>query len=91
MLQGEDAYIFVSNSDIVNGALIEPSTSNSIFDCGGNGGWVKASGYWTRSPFNENMSTRTFMYVNSSGTLITIPSSGTSLQEGYGYNYSFSI
>lgn len=91
MLQGEDAYIFVSNNDIVNGALIEPSTSDSIFDCGGNGGWVKASGYWTRSPFNENMSTRTFMYVNSSGALITAPSSGTSLQEGYGYNYSFSI
>jgi hypothetical protein len=85
-----DAYIYVSSSDIAAGMpTVIPANNSSFFYCSGGGGWVKAENYWTRSPFDNNGTYATFMYVNSKGSLVIGPTNPD--PTGYGFNYSFSI
>ena len=85
-----DAYIYVSSSDIAAGMpTVIPANNSSFFYCSGGGGWIKAENYWTRSPFDNNGTYATFMYVNSKGSLVIGPTNPD--PTGYGFNYSFSI
>ena len=43
------AYIYVNAEGVAKGAPIVRPEVNAILDCNGNGGWVKAGSWWTRT------------------------------------------
>ena len=86
--QTDTAYIYVTADDVINGAPIVIDNTG-LYSCPG-GGWVKAEPWWTRTVYDSNNFTVTFMYVNEAGTLINTATNSYT-DKGYGFNYSFSI
>lgn len=86
--QSDNAYIYVTAADVQAGAPIVIDAAG-LYSCS-TGGWVKAEPWWTRTVFDQNSYYVTFMYVNTTGTLITSASNDFTY-DGYGFNYSFSI
>lgn len=85
------AYIYVTADDIAAGANIiyATATNNKFYYCGGRGGWVPADSYWLRSPFDNNGTSGTFMFVKKNGELQVGAVNKTA--DGHGFSYSFSI
>ena len=90
---GGNAYIYVTNSDIMDlGAQMEPESG--IFATNGNGGWVGARGYWLRSLMIPDQWTGTIRssFVNKTGTVYTAyNSNNTPDANGLSINYSMTI
>jgi hypothetical protein len=89
---GGNAYIYVSNSDIMNlGAQMEPDSG--IFKTRGNGGWVAARGYWLRSLMVPDQWTGTIRstFVNKTGTVYTASNSNSNPDSNMSISYSMTI
>lgn len=81
------AYIYVSDTAVTSeGVQYEPKTGIFYTE---NGGWLKASEYWTRSMGYGN-NKNNYIYVRSNGPLETNATSSASAN-GLAINYSLSI
>ena len=76
------AYIYVSPTDVSNGAPLTNSTASYLSNT--LGGWIESVGWWTRSVPVQNLSPsgNKFMYVDTLGTLTT----GTTKEFGLAYS-----
>ena len=92
-MDNNGTYMYVSNDDITQKGLPIINTGG-IYDTDGNGGWLPASEYWTRSMGHSiNQSSQSskvrFVFVENTGAVNIYDTKSAS--SGLKLNYSLSI